>query len=203
MDRDFFFVAGLTNIVCTREEKCESTGGTKLGTAINNVTFENPKNTSILHAYYYHKNENKGGRARVYTTDFPTSPPGIANFTAPGNVLAYNVTSHRGTKVIELKYNQTVQIVLQNVDEDGLDDHPMHLHGHNFYVVGRGFGNYNATSDPKRFNLRDPPLRNTIGLPDGGWVAIRFLANNPGESKSCTQKLLSLVISLAQHYSNP
>ena len=94
--------------------------------------------------------------------------------------------------MIELKYNQTVQIVLQNVDEDGLDDHPMHLHGHNFYVVGRGFGNYNATADPKGFNLRDPPLRNTIGLPDGGWVAIRFLANNPGESKSCTPKLQSL-----------
>lgn len=91
--------------------------------------------------------------------------------------------------MIELKYNQTVQIVLQNVDEDGLDDHLMHLHGHNFYVVGRGFGNYNATSDPKGFNLRDPPLRNTIGLPNGRWVAIRFLANNPGESKSCTQKL--------------
>lgn len=192
VDRDFFFVVGLTNIVCTREEKCESTGGTKMGTAINNVTFENPKNTSILHAYYYHKNENKAGRARVYTTDFPTYPPDIVNFTAPGNVLAYNVTSHRGTRVIELKYNQTVQIVLQNVDEDGLDDHPMHLHGHNFYVVGRGFGNYNATADPKGFNLRDPPLRNTIGLPDGGWVAIRFLANNPGESKSCTPKLQSL-----------
>jgi len=48
-------------------------------------------------------------------------------------------------------------------------------------VVGSGFGNFNATTDPKNFNLVDPPMRNTVGLLDGGWVAIRFLANNPGE----------------------
>jgi laccase len=28
----------------------------------------------------------------------------------------------------------------------------------------------------------DPVERNTVGVPAGGWVAIRFLADNPGNS---------------------
>ncbi|PSR98294.1 Laccase-17 like [Actinidia chinensis var. chinensis] len=41
---------------------------------------------------------------------------------------------------------------------------------------------YNCSSqdDPKKFNLMDPIERNTVGVPSGGWVAIRFLADNPG-----------------------
>nr|GEX44220.1 laccase-17-like [Tanacetum cinerariifolium] len=42
------------------------------------------------------------------------------------------------------------------------------------------FRNYNPNKDPKNFNLIDPIERNTIGVPSGGWVAIRFLADNPG-----------------------
>ncbi|GLJ51941.1 hypothetical protein SUGI_1103800, partial [Cryptomeria japonica] len=60
------------------------------------------------------------------------------------------------------------------------DDHPMHIHGYDFYVVGEGFGNYNARIDPLTFNLVDPPERNTVGVPVGGWTAIRFKADNPG-----------------------
>ncbi|KDP27046.1 hypothetical protein JCGZ_20981 [Jatropha curcas] len=33
---------------------------------------------------------------------------------------------------------------------------------------------------PANFNLVDPVERNTVGVPSGGWVAIRFLADNPG-----------------------
>ncbi|KAE8688816.1 Laccase-3 [Hibiscus syriacus] len=43
-----------------------------------------------------------------------------------------------------------------------------------------GFGNFNPKTDPAKFNLIDPPERNTIGTPPGGWVAIRFEADNPG-----------------------
>ncbi|KAJ6859473.1 laccase-3-like [Populus alba x Populus x berolinensis] len=56
----------------------------------------------------------------------------------------------------------------------------MHLHGHHFAVVGSGFGNFNPQTDPAKFNLINPPYRNTIGNPPGGWVAIRFVADNPG-----------------------
>lgn len=171
-DRSFVFAAAVANVVCTAAENC--TTGTKIATTLNNVTFDIPTNSSILEAYYYKK---KG----VYTTDFPPNPPEILNFTSSSTVAQYNLTSHRGAKTLTLKYNQTVQIVLQDVDVYLLDYHPFHLHGHSFHVVGSGFGNFNATTDPKNFNLVDPPMRNTVGLLDGGWVAIRFLANNPGE----------------------
>ncbi|KAJ8619667.1 hypothetical protein MRB53_028196 [Persea americana] len=62
----------------------------------------------------------------------------------------------------------------------GEESHPLHLHGFNFYVVGQGFGNYDPKKDPSKVNLVDPVERNTVGVPSGGWVAIRFFADNPG-----------------------
>ncbi|MED6164969.1 Laccase-15 [Stylosanthes scabra] len=56
----------------------------------------------------------------------------------------------------------------------------MHLHGHSFYVVGWGFGNYNEEKDPLKYNLVDPPYQNTLAVPKNGWVAIRFHTKNPG-----------------------
>nr|GEX37457.1 laccase-17-like [Tanacetum cinerariifolium] len=73
-----------------------------------------------------------------------------------------------------------VELVMQDTSVLGVESHPLHLHGFNFFVVGQGFGNYNPNKDPKNFNLIDPIKRNTIGVPSGGWVAIRFLTDNPG-----------------------
>ena len=170
MDRKFVFMASVANIVCKAEENCT----TKTGATINNSTFDNPVNTSILESYYY---DIKG----VYGTDFPTLPPAFVNFTSNEIVAAYNLTGNRGAKVVTLKYNETVELVLQDLNGSILEDHPFHLHGHNFYVVGRGSGNFNGSHDPGSFNLVDPPMRNTVVLPKAGWVAIRFIANNPGE----------------------
>ena len=69
---------------------------------------------------------------------------------------------------------------MQDTSIIGAESHPMHLHGFNFFVVGQGFGNYNPAKDPAGFNLVDPVERNTVGVPPGGWLAIRFLADNPG-----------------------
>ncbi|KAJ0788194.1 putative laccase [Helianthus annuus] len=40
-------------------------------------------------------------------------------------------------------------------------------------------GNFNPNKDPKTFNLVVPVERNTVGVPTGGWTAIRFKADNP------------------------
>ncbi|XVE96998.1 hypothetical protein REPUB_Repub02eG0272500 [Reevesia pubescens] len=55
----------------------------------------------------------------------------------------------------------------------------MHLHGFDFYVLAQGFGYYNPATDKKKFNFINPQMRNTIGVPVGGWAVIRFRANNP------------------------
>lgn len=40
---------------------------------------------------------------------------------------------------------------------------------------------FQPAKDAKKFNLGDPVEKNTVGVPAGGWTAIRFRADNPGE----------------------
>ncbi|GMJ14486.1 laccase 12 [Hibiscus trionum] len=47
-------------------------------------------------------------------------------------------------------------------------------------TVVEGFGNFNPKTDTSKFNLVDPPMRNTVAVPVNGWAAIRFVADNPG-----------------------
>lgn len=54
--------------------------------------------------------------------------------------------------------------------------HPMHLHGHDFYVLGSGIGNFTAAN----LNYDNPIRRDTTMLPAGGWVAVAFQTDNPG-----------------------
>ncbi|KAI8016680.1 Laccase-8 [Camellia lanceoleosa] len=86
----------------------------------------------------------------------------------------------KSTKVKKLKFNSTVEMVLQNTASLGVESHPMHLHGFDFHVLAQGFGNYDPINDPKKFNLVNPQARNTIVVPAGGWIVVRFQANNPG-----------------------
>ncbi|PKI75397.1 hypothetical protein CRG98_004186 [Punica granatum] len=116
----------------------------------------------------------------VYTTDFPDEPPYFFDFT--GILPGYDmVDADTGTRVKVLNYGEEVEIVFQgtNVFNSSVQ-HPMHLHGYDFYVVGAGRGNYDFDNDPKTYNLVDPPHLNTMSSPKSGWVAIRFRANNPG-----------------------
>ena len=54
--------------------------------------------------------------------------------------------------------------------------HPMHLHGHDFYVLGSGIGNFSSAN----LNYDNPIRRDTTMLPAGGWVAVAFKTDNPG-----------------------
>ncbi|GFH32613.1 uncharacterized protein HaLaN_31858 [Haematococcus lacustris] len=58
--------------------------------------------------------------------------------------------------------------------------HPMHLHGHKFWVLGSGPGLYNYEVDHDSLNLHNPPLRDTATLLPNSWLYLRFKANNPG-----------------------
>ncbi|XP_023520100.1 laccase-13-like [Cucurbita pepo subsp. pepo] len=173
IDDSLLFTVGLGLINCTNPNspRCQGPNGTRFAASINNVSFVFPKSNSIMQAFYQ-------GVPGVFTTDFPPVPP--LQFDYTGNVSRGLWQPGRGTKGYRLKYGSNVQIVLQDTSIVTTEDHPMHLHGYHFYVVGSGFGNFNPATDPARFNLIDPPVRNTIGTPPGGWVAIRFVADNPG-----------------------
>ncbi|TKY56532.1 Laccase-3 protein [Spatholobus suberectus] len=173
VDVSLYFIVGLGLINCTNPNspRCQGPNGTRFTASINNNSFVLPTTTSLMQAYYQ-------GIPGVFTTDFPPVPPLQFNYT--GNVPRGLWTPSRGTKLYKLKYGSNVQIVLQDTSIVTTEDHPMHIHGFHFFIVGSGFGNFNPATDPARFNLVDPPVRNTIGTPPGGWVAIRFVADNPG-----------------------
>ncbi|EEF28494.1 laccase-4 [Ricinus communis] len=166
VDHNLLFTVGLGINACP---SCKAANGSRVVASINNVTFVMPT-TALLQAHFFKI-------SGVFTTDFPSKPPHVFNFTGSG---PKNLNTVRATKVYRLKYNDTVQLVMQDTGVIAPESHPIHLHGFNFFVVGRGLGNYNPNTDPQNFNLVDPAERNTIGVPTGGWAAIRFRADNPG-----------------------
>ncbi|XP_028030657.1 L-ascorbate oxidase-like isoform X2 [Bombyx mandarina] len=91
--------------------------------------------------------------------------------------------------VLSVKLNSVVEVVI--VDEGITFDanHPFHLHGHSFRVVGlRRLASDTTIEEVKAFdeagllkrNLKNAPIKDTVTVPDGGYTVIRFKADNPG-----------------------
>lgn len=175
VDKHFFFTVGLGSSPCPNNTTCQGPNGSKFAASINNVSFALPT-TAMLQSHF------SGRSYGVYSTDFPAYPALPFNYTGtpPNNTAVGN-----GTKAAVLRFNASVELVMQDTSILGAESHPLHLHGFNFFVVGEGSGNFDPNGDPGKFNLVDPVERNTVAIPSGGWVAIRFLADNPGlHSKS-------------------
>ncbi len=79
--------------------------------------------------------------------------------TMSGKSFPYN-------KPIKVKTGERVLVRLINL---GVGNHPMHMHGHDYYIVAKD-GNA----------LKDPPLINTLDIAPGESYDMKFLANNPG-----------------------
>ncbi|GAA0176313.1 oxidase [Lithospermum erythrorhizon] len=171
IDENLFFTVGLGIVNCNPGPRCQGPNGTRFAASMNNVSFVFPRRASLLQAYYQ-------GIPGVFTTNFPPVPP--IKFDYTGNVPRALSQPTFGTKLYKLNFGANVQVVLQDTGIFSTEDHPIHLHGYSFYVVGQGFGNFNPSTDTSNFNLMDPPRRNTIDVPVGGWVVIRFVADNPG-----------------------
>ncbi|KAK3014100.1 hypothetical protein RJ639_009505 [Escallonia herrerae] len=174
IDESLFFTVGLGLSKCpsgASSRNCQGPNGTRFTASMNNVSFVLPSNFSLLQAH-------QQGIPGVFTTDFPAAPP--VKFDYTGNVSRALWQPIPGTKVYKLKYGATVQVVLQGTNIFTAENHPIHLHGYDFYIVAEGFGNFNPKTDTAKFNLVDPPLRNTASVPVKGWSVIRFVADNPG-----------------------
>ncbi|KAL5986343.1 hypothetical protein ACLOJK_014676 [Asimina triloba] len=63
-----------------------------------------------------------------------------------------NPNSKHGSNVYMLKFNSTVDVILQNA---------------------------NGKADEKKLNLKNPPLQNTAVVFPYGWTALRFISDNP------------------------
>lgn len=141
--------------------------------SVNNVSFALPT-TALLQAHF------TGQSNRVYSPYFPYFPIHPFDYTGNNTINNTNVISNT-TNLVVLPFGTRVELIMQDTSILGAESHPLHLHGYNFFVLGQGFGNYDPINDPAKFNFVDPVERNTVGVPSGGWVAIRFRADNPGK----------------------
>jgi len=86
----------------------------------------------------------------------------------------YGVNSHSYI----LTHMSVVEIVIHNNDSG---KHPLHLHGRNFQVVYRSeddAGAFDASTASKPPEI--PMRRDVVLAPPGGYVVIRYRADNPG-----------------------
>ncbi|KAJ6112305.1 Cupredoxin [Penicillium sp. IBT 18751x] len=108
-------------------------------------------------------------------------------YTEPAVPILYGNTSDEwlANTTIQLPINSTIDIILK-IAHDSMDTmgHPIHLHGHKFWILGSGTGNFPYTSvlDVPQgvLNLHNPVYRDTADIPASGWLAIRFVTDNPG-----------------------
>ncbi|KAJ4392298.1 hypothetical protein N0V93_005923 [Gnomoniopsis smithogilvyi] len=56
--------------------------------------------------------------------------------------------------------------------------HPIHLHGHDFWVLGAGDGAYNSSDTT--LQTVNAPRRDVAMLPGDGWLALAWITDNPG-----------------------
>jgi FtsP/CotA-like multicopper oxidase with cupredoxin domain len=54
--------------------------------------------------------------------------------------------------------------------------HPFHFHGHKFWIMASGDGDY----DPSIPNVQNPVYRDTLAVQGYGYALIRFVTDNPG-----------------------
>ncbi|PHT35786.1 Laccase-15 [Capsicum baccatum] len=148
-----------------QNESCSGPNGDRFAVSMNNISFV-LAHIDILGAYY----KNIKG---LYRDEFPSFLQFNFNFIGDSLPVELQRPDQR-TQVHVLEYGTNIEIVLQGSSLLGGIDHPIHLHGYSFYVVGLGLGNFDKDKDPFQYNLVDSPLQSTITIVRNGWATIRF-----------------------------
>jgi len=83
--------------------------------------------------------------------------------------------------MFEIPYGSVVDIIVNSGVPAA--PHPLHLHGHEFFILGYGIantGNYNSTEDEASLDYVNPLRRDTASVSANSWIYLRYIANNPG-----------------------
>ena len=185
VDQRMFVVLGLGTICKQGHKFCKRGDSDEdiLVATMNNVSFQPPTSSkSLLEAHYYHTGRH------VMTQDLPKMPPKLYNFTDEalipfGPQEMRLEPTYKATLVRRFRHGAVVEIVFQSTAMLQGDSNPMHLHGHDLVALAQGLGSYDPVKDGARYNYVNPPVKNTVLVPNLGWIAIRFVANNPGAYK--------------------
>ncbi|KAF8979003.1 hypothetical protein BGZ46_005940 [Entomortierella lignicola] len=104
--------------------------------------------------------------------------PTLYTALSTGNLSSNPEVYGKYTHPLVLNHNDWIEIIINNNDAG---NHPFHLHGHVFQIVGRGEGTHDPSQPyPGYFNTTNPARRDTVLVPSEQNVAIRFRADNPG-----------------------
>ena len=107
-----------------------------------------------------------GGTSFVSQWDYPTLLQ-----VAEGNDT-WSTEQH----VVELATaDQWVYFVIETTFAQA---HPIHLHGHDFWVLAQGTGKFDSTTTT--LQLTDGPRRDVAMLPASGYLVIAYYTDNPG-----------------------
>jgi FtsP/CotA-like multicopper oxidase with cupredoxin domain len=98
------------------------------------------------------------------------------------------------THKVDIPLNAIVEMVIVDEVQQPNLSHPFHLHGHAYNVIGIG---RSPDTTIKKINLKHaldldrrgllhrqfnlPPMKDTIAVPNNGYVVLRFRADNPGK----------------------
>jgi manganese oxidase len=85
------------------------------------------------------------------------------------NLFSFNSRVFPGTAPLVARTGQRVRIRIANLS---MDSHPIHIHGHRFFVTGTDAG-------PVQRSAQLP--ENTVNVPPGTTRDIEFVADNPGD----------------------
>jgi len=102
----------------------------------------------------------------------------VAEWDNPTLLQIYNNDTNFTTAshVIELdNANEWVYFIIETTQNI---PHPIHLHGHDYYILAQGTGSYDSSS--VSLKLTNPPRRDTAMLPASGYLVIAFQTDNPG-----------------------
>ena len=114
------------------------------------------------------------------------NPDNQTFFTDGVNSRSFNITNNL---VIQHSSPETINLIIRNFDEN---PHPMHLHGHKFWILGAGHGPFPGYKSlglkpegkgllTNGSDVLDNLLRRDVATLEGfGWLALRFVADNPG-----------------------
>ncbi|CAG9807488.1 unnamed protein product [Chironomus riparius] len=107
----------------------------------------------------------------------------------PANCGANCMCTHK----VDIPLNAIVEVVLVDEVQQPNLSHPFHLHGYAYHVIGIG---RSPDTTIKKINLKHaldldrrgllhrqfdlPPMKDTIAVPNNGYVVFRFRADNPG-----------------------
>ncbi|KAF2231192.1 multicopper oxidase [Viridothelium virens] len=110
-----------------------------------------------------------------------TSTSSLPEDILPNPFAFVNTAAFDATRELVLQTSgiRTVDLLVSNFDDGA---HPLHLHGHKFWVLASGSSGYPSPSiyEDGTLNLENPLRRDTVTMEAFGWVLVRVVLDNPG-----------------------